>query len=286
MSAVSHAQAPSGKRFQPGYLALAIGAVVVAALPLLFTTRYSTNLLVLGAAMCIGTLGLVVVLGYAGQISLAQAAFYGIGAYAVALGTTRWEINWWLALLLGLLVAGAAGAILGMATLKLGGHYLAMVTICFQVIFTLIATNWIALTGGPDGISNIKRPPFFVPINTTQRYAWFALAALLLVGGLVWWLRNTVLGRSMRAIRENEIAAEALGVNTPRVKVIAFTISAVIGALGGRNLCLRLSLHQPGHIQLRSRGGIPGHGAGGRYRIRPGRHPGSQPAHLLAGVAA
>jgi branched-chain amino acid transport system permease protein len=233
MSAVTDAQAPSRIRFRPGYLALALGAVVVAVLPLLFTTRYSTNLLILGAAMSIGTLGLVVVLGYAGQISLAQAAFYGIGAYAVALGTTRWEINWWLALLLGLIAATVAGAVLGMATLKLGGHYLAMVTICFQVIFTLVLTNWVAVTGGPDGISNIKRPPFFVPLNSAQRYAWFALAALLLVGALVWWLRDTVLGRSMRAVRENEIAAEALGVNTPRVKVIAFTFSALIGALGG-----------------------------------------------------
>jgi branched-chain amino acid transport system permease protein len=142
-------------------------------------------------------------------------------------------MNWWLALVLGLAAAALAGALLGMATLKLGGHYLAMVTICFQVIFTLVLTNWVAVTGGPDGIGNIKRPPFFVPLNSAQRYAWFALAALFVVGALVWWLRETVLGRSMRAIRENEIAAEALGVNTPRVKVIAFTISAVIGALGG-----------------------------------------------------
>jgi len=110
MSAVTDAQAPSRMRFRPGYLAMAIGAVIVAVLPLLFTTRYSTNLLILGAAMSIGTLGLVVVLGYTGQISLAQAAFYGIGAYAVALGTTRWDINWWLALLLGLIAAAVAGA--------------------------------------------------------------------------------------------------------------------------------------------------------------------------------
>jgi branched-chain amino acid transport system permease protein len=207
--------------------------VVVAVLPLLFTTRYSTNLLILGSAMGIGTLGLVVVLGYAGQISLAQAAFYGIGAYAVALGTTHGGINWWIALVLGLAAAAVAGGILGTATLKLGGHYLAMVTICFQVIFTLIATNWIAFTGGPDGISNIKRPPFIIPLDSVQRYAWFALTALYLVAGLVWWLRDTALGRSMRAVRENELAAEALGINTPRVKVIAFTLSAVLGALGG-----------------------------------------------------
>ena len=233
MSHSTTGYASARPRFRSGYLALALGAVVVAVLPLLFTTRYSTNLLILGAAMGIGTLGLVVVLGYAGQISLAQAAFYGIGAYAVALGTTQWGVNWWVALVLGLAAAAVAGGILGTATLKLGGHYLAMVTICFQVIFTLIATNWIAFTGGPDGISNIKRPPFIIPLDSVQRYAWFALTALYLVAGLVWWLRDTALGRSMRAVRENELAAEALGINTPRVKVIAFTLSAVLGALGG-----------------------------------------------------
>lgn len=226
-------RAPARPRLRFAFLALALGAVLVAVLPLLFTTRYSTNLLILGAALGIGTLGLVVVLGYAGQISLAQAAFYGIGAYAVALGTTHWGMNWWVALLLGLAAAAVAGGILGTATLKLGGHYLAMTTICFQVIFTLIATNWISFTGGPDGISNIKRPPFIIAVNSVQRYAWFALTALYLVAALVWWLRDTALGRAMRAVRENELAAEALGVNTPRIKVIAFIFSAVLGALGG-----------------------------------------------------
>ncbi|HSB71599.1 MAG TPA: branched-chain amino acid ABC transporter ATP-binding protein/permease [Candidatus Methylomirabilis sp.] len=230
---VKKAPSPLWLTLRPGYLALTLGAVVVSLLPLFYTSRYTTNLLILGASWAIATLGLVVVLGYAGQISLAQAAFYGIGAYAVALGTTRWALDWWLALILGLLAATLAGAVLGSTTLKLGGHYLAMVTICFQIIYTLITTNWIAVTGGPDGISNIKRPPFLVPLNSAQRYAWFALAALWLVAGLVWWLRDTALGRAMRAIRENELAAEALGVDTRRVKVIAFTLSAVIGALGG-----------------------------------------------------
>ena len=228
-----HSKQTAARLLKPGYLALALGAVVVVLLPLIFTSRYTTNLFVLGSSWGIATLGLVVVLGYTGQISLAQAAFYGIGAYAGALGTTRWDVNWWLALLLGLIAATLAGAVLGSTTRKLGGHYLAMVTICFQIIYTLVTTNWIAVTGGPDGISNIKRPPFFIPLNSAQRYAWFALTVLLLVAGLVWWLRDTVLGRGMRAIRENELAAEALGVDTRRVKVIAFTISAVIGALGG-----------------------------------------------------
>ena len=220
-------------RGRSGAAAVALGLALVAALPFAVTTRYGTNLLILAAAWSISTLGLTVLLGYTGQISLAQATFFGIGAYAVALGTSRWGIDWWLALPIGLAAAGAAGVVLGMTTLKLGGHYLAMVTICFQIIFSQIAINWVAVTGGPDGISGIRRPRFLVPLDTAQRFAWFALGALFLVGVGVWLLKDSALGRSMRAVRENELAAEALGVDSLRVKVTAFALSAVIAALGG-----------------------------------------------------
>jgi branched-chain amino acid transport system permease protein len=210
-----------------------MGAALAAALPLFVTTRYGTNLIILAAGWGISTLGLTVLLGYAGQISLAQATFYGIGAYTVALGTARWGLDWWPALPLGLLAAAAAGIVLGMTTLKLGGHYLAMVTICFQIIFTQVATNWVPVTGGPDGISDVHRPSLGVPLNTAQRYAWFALGALFLAGVLAWLLKDSALGRSMRAVRENELAAEALGVDSLRVKVTAFAVSAMMAALGG-----------------------------------------------------
>jgi branched-chain amino acid transport system permease protein len=214
-------------------LALACGLAIVVVLPLAVTSRYATNLVVLAAAWSIATLGLTVLLGYTGQISLAQATFYGIGAYAAALGTTRFGLDFWVALPIGLGLAAGMGFVLGMTTLKLGGHYLAMVTICFQIIFSLLAVNWIAVTGGPDGISNIVRPALIVPLGTAQRYAWFSLGALLVVATFVAWLKQTSLGRSMQAVRENELAAEALGVDTFRVKVIAFTLSAAIAALGG-----------------------------------------------------
>jgi branched-chain amino acid transport system ATP-binding protein/branched-chain amino acid transport system permease protein len=216
-----------------GAAAVALGLALVAALPLVIRSRYGTNLLILAAAWSISTLGLTVLLGYAGQISLAQATFFGIGAYAVALGTSRWALSWWAALAIGLAAAATAGVVLGMTTLKLGGHYLAMVTICFQIIFSQIAVNWAVVTGGPDGISGIRRPRLFIPLDTAQQYAWFALGALFLVGVGVWLLKDGALGRSMRAVRENELAAEALGVDSLRVKVTAFALSAVIAALGG-----------------------------------------------------
>ena len=90
------------------------------------------------ATYAIGVLGLVVVLGYCGQINIAQAAFFGIGAYAVALGTVDYQLNFFIALALGVVVSGAAGLLLGLASLRLGGHYLGMVTISFQQILTLL----------------------------------------------------------------------------------------------------------------------------------------------------
>ncbi|BDG60180.1 branched-chain amino acid ABC transporter ATP-binding protein/permease [Caldinitratiruptor microaerophilus] len=221
-------------RVRPAYLAGLLGLALVVGLPQLVTSRYGTNLLILGAAWGVVALGMTVVLGYTGQISLTQAAFYGIGAYAVALLTTRAGWSWWPALLVGMALAALAGVLLGMTTLKLGGHYLAMVTISFQIIFTLVLANWIPVTGGPDGISGIKRPSLGpIALDSATKYAYFALGILFLVAVLVAWLKHTALGRAMRAVRENELAAEALGVDTLRVKVTAFTLSALLGALGG-----------------------------------------------------
>ncbi|HLN60901.1 MAG TPA: branched-chain amino acid ABC transporter ATP-binding protein/permease [Symbiobacteriaceae bacterium] len=215
------------------YLGLLLGAIAVGVLPLLFDTRYATNLLILAAAWGVSALGLTVLLGYTGQISMAQATFYGIGAYAVALGTTKYHTNWWLALAVGIMAAAMFGTFLGMATLKLGGRYLAMITIGTQIIFSLFLLNSIKFSGGPDGISGIKRPPFFFDVRTAHDYAWLALGLLFIVAIFVWWLRNTTLGRSMVAVRENELAAEAMGVDTVRTKVIAFVISGMLGAIGG-----------------------------------------------------
>lgn len=219
--------------FKPSYLLFAVGVMAVILLPLIFTTRYSVNLLILASTYGIATLGLTVLLGYSGQISLAQAVFYGIGAYTIGLGTTHFGLNWWVALLMGMSLAALFGLVLGFTTMKVGGHYLAMVTICVQIIFTLVLMNWRGLTGGPDGIAGIPRPSFFVPMTSAQSYAWFSLTVLLLAIIFVWILRDRRLGLAMRAVRENEIAAESLGVNTVQVKITTFVICAVLGALGG-----------------------------------------------------
>ncbi len=209
-----------------GAAALAAAAAAVVT-PL---SAYALNLLMQAATYAIAVLGLTIVLGYAGQINLAQAAFFGLGAYSVALGTTAFAAPFWIALAAGVVIAAVAGAVLGLTSLRLGGHYLAMVTISFQTILTLILTNWVAFTRGPDGVPNIRRPEFF---TGSGPYLGLCIAALFVVAWFVWRLKTTKLGRAMQAVRDNELAANVVGVNGYATKVAAFTLSAVLGGFGG-----------------------------------------------------
>ncbi len=211
-----------------GFAALAAAAVAV--VTLMPMEDYTLHILVQTATFAIAVFGLTVVLGLCGQINLGQAAFFGIGAYAVGLGTAALHLNFWVAMVIGLGVATVAGALLGMTTLKLGGHYLAMVTISFQQIMTLVMVNWIAVTRGPDGVSGIQRPALF---QSSQAFLGLCVFAMALVGYFVWRLPNTRLGRAMRAVRDNELAASVAGINVYKVKVAAFALSAILGAIGG-----------------------------------------------------
>ena len=214
-------------------LAVAIVAVLAAS-TLAPQSGYILNIVMQAATYAIGVAGIVVVLGYCGQISLAQAAFFGLGAYGVGLGATDYGLPFGVALLLGIGVALVFGVALGLASLRLGGHYLAMVTISFQEILTLVLNNWIGLTHGPDGVKSIPRPQ--IPGLDTQRgdhYLALCLVVLMSVVWLTWRLKGSRLGRQMQAVRDNEIAASTCGIDIFRTKVLAFAISAILGGLGG-----------------------------------------------------
>ncbi len=214
---------------------LALAIVAVLALSALIPSQgYTLNILMQAATNAVAVTGLVVVLGYCGQISLAQAAFFGLGAYGVALGTTDYGLHFFAALPLGIAAALLFGVLLGLASLRLGGHYLAMVTISFQQILTLVLTNWIGLTHGPDGVRGIGRP--HVPglrLEDGDRYLTLCLVVLVCVTWFVWRLKTSRLGRAMQSVRDNEIAASTCGIDVFRTKVLAFAISAVLGGLGG-----------------------------------------------------
>jgi len=222
---------PASKPLLIRHLPYFIGAAIVVALAA--TMRfdgYILNILMQATTFAIAVFGLSVVLGLCGQINLAQAAFFGFGAYAVGIGTSDYQISYWLCLVAGCLMALVAGAVLGMSTLRLGGHYLAMVTISFQQIVTLVMINAIWLTHGPDGVGRIGRPDLF---KDSQAYLAFCVAMLALVGYFVWHLPDTRLGRAMRAVRDNELAAGVVGIDVFRTKVYAFALSAVLGGLAG-----------------------------------------------------
>jgi branched-chain amino acid transport system permease protein len=219
----------------PTLIGLGILAIAAAVVPYLFdVSAYVVQMFMQAVTYAVAVLGMVVVLGYTGQINLAQAAFFGFGAYGVALGTVAGELNFWISLALGVGTATLAGLALGMTTIRLGGHYLAMITISFQQIFDLVLVNWIEVTRGPDGIAGIPRPSLFGrELADDRAYLLFCAIALYALVFAVWWLPNTRLGRAMRSVRENELAAEVVGVHTLRIKVVAFSLSALLGAIGG-----------------------------------------------------
>lgn len=229
------APVPAAKARSGRLVLLLILAAALPVIPFVFPiSPYVLNITMQAVTYAVAVLGLTIVLGYTGQINLAQAAFFGVGAYAVGLGTAVMGLNFWLSLLLGIGVATLAGFLLGLTTLRLGGHYLAMITISFQQIFDLVLVNWVDVTRGPDGISGIPRPSVFGHVISDDRgYLILCAVALYATMLLVWWLPNTRLGRAMRAVRENQLAAEVTGVNTLKVKVIAFTLSATLAGLAG-----------------------------------------------------
>lgn len=218
---------PALIRHAPYFIGAAILVVLAATMRF---DGYVLNILMQATTFSIAVFGLSVVLGLCGQINLAQAAFFGFGAYAVALGTTALQLDYWLCLIAGCVLALVAGALLGLSTLRLGGHYLAMVTISFQQIVTLVMVNAIWLTRGPDGIGNIRRPALFAE---SQSFLAFVVAVLAIVGYLVWRMPETRLGRAMRAVRDNELAAGVVGIDVFRTKIYAFAICALLGGLAG-----------------------------------------------------
>ena len=227
MSAPAIAQAQPWRGVLP---AVRAAIVLVAVAQMAPGSGYTLNIMMQAVTYAIAVAGLVVVLGYCGQISLAQAAFFGLGAYGTALGVVDYHLPFFAAFLVGVAIAGVFGLVLGFASLRLGGHYLAMVTISFQQILTLVLTNWISLTHGPDGVSGIARP---AGLSSGPAYLSLCLVALVLVTLYAWRLKTSSLGRAMQAVRDNEIAAGTCGIDVLRTKVFAFGISAVLGGIGG-----------------------------------------------------
>lgn len=215
--------------------AVAVGVVILLALfPLLGARPYYIRLMNLAGIYVILTLGLNFCVGMAGQISFAQAAFFGIGAYASALLTLRAGVPFWAALPLSALIALVFGVLLGLPALKVSGHYLAVVTIGFSEIVRLVLLNWKEVTYGAEGVKNIPVPRIGgFALNTDLTYYYLVLPAVLFAAFVSIRIQHSRVGRALHAIRTSDLAAEVMGINTRYYKILAFALSAFFGGIAG-----------------------------------------------------
>jgi len=194
---------------------------------------YVLHLAILAGIYIILTLSLNLIIGYAGQVSLGHAAFYGIGAYASALVSLHWHFPFPAAVLAAILGAGLCGFALGLPTLRLKEDYLAIVTLGFGVIVDLVFLN-LDITGGPDGLPGIPPPSFSgLSLREPWQYLILVVLAVLLVLVATYRLVDSYHGRALRAIRDHEITAQVMGINTPAYKVLIFTLAAALAGLAG-----------------------------------------------------
>ena len=195
--------------------------------------RYYTQMLALAGIYAIVAQGLNLLAGYTGQTSLGHAGFYAVGAYTGALLATKLGLGFWSALPASVLLAAAAGLLVALPALKLEGPYLAMVTIAFGIIVDSVLIEWADLTGGTQGGLNIPRPMVAGARLPLERQFVLIVAAAAAATLLMRNLVRSPWGRAFLAVRDNPIAAQAIGLSTRRVKVVAFTISAALAGAGG-----------------------------------------------------
>ena len=222
------------RRLLPGVL----GAALLLAAPLAVRNSF---LLHVGILMLMWTLlgaAWNVLGGFAGQVSFGHAALFGIGAYATIILYLRAGLAPWWGIPLGGLLAALASLPIGLLCFRLRGPYFSLATLAVAEIVKLVALNWEAVTNGPVGFLITALPPVRLgglAVDWESKAPFYLLAALLALGALAAtaWLRRSRLGASLVAIRENEDAAEAVGIDTVRAKVLTFALSAFLAGMGG-----------------------------------------------------
>lgn len=247
-----------------------MAALVVAAIIPFFCDNYIVDVALTIATYGILALGLNIVVGYAGLLDLGYAAFFAIGAYTTALMETLLNLSFWETIPFCLVFAGIAGVIIGYPTLRLRSDYLAIVTLGFGEIVRIIATN-LDITGGPNGLYGINPASVGgVQLTSPKEVYFLGLIFLLIVLVFVIRLGSSRIGRAWTSIREDEPAAEAVGVPTLRIKMLAYVMGALIGGLGGSLFAARFGAIDPTSftytqsvtilivVVLGGRGSIPG----------------------------
>lgn len=216
------------------YTPLWVMALFLLALPWMLPNHYFLNITVIMGIYTLITIGLNLLIGYAGQISLGHAAYFGLGSYTVAILTTLYKWDTLLALITAAFFTALAAWIIGKPTLKLKGHYLAMATLGFSFIVQILMAELTGLTGGPQGISGIPKLSVLGYRFSGDFELYFLVWGLVVIVQMmtIHLIRGKI-GRAFLAIHTNETAAESLGINTARLKLTVFIISAALAALAG-----------------------------------------------------
>lgn len=217
--------------------AIAVAALIVV-LPAFFPSAYYYRIGVLVFIFALAVVGLNLLMGFAGQVSLGHAGFLGIGAYSVAIGPVHLGVPSWLCLFGGALLSGIAAFLVGRPILKLKGHYLAVATLGLGLLLAIVLTNEARWTGGPDGMSVPRLELFGWSVRGATTWYWIAGATFVAGFVLALNLLDSPTGRALQAIHDSEIAARVLGVDVARKKLAIFVISAVYASVAGSLLAL------------------------------------------------
>jgi branched-chain amino acid transport system permease protein len=213
------------------YLAI---VAIIALIPLFISNLYYIQILIFIGIYIILALSLNLLNGYVGLLSIGHAAFYGIGAYASAKLVMEMGVPFPLAMLGSGMIAGVFGYLIAKPTLRLSGIYMTLATLGFNMIFFLVLQNWMSFTNGPLGIMDIPSPSIFgYVIESRVQYYYLIFFLVLLTVGSMHRLMTCRFGRALVGIRENELAAEAMGVHTTRYKIQAFVLAAFYAGIAG-----------------------------------------------------
>jgi branched-chain amino acid transport system permease protein len=218
-------------------IVIAIAALILI-LPLVLPSTYYLRIAALVFIFSIAVLGLNLLMGFAGQVSLGHAGFFGIGAYAVAIGPTHLGVPSWASLIAGVALAGGLAFVVGRPILRLKGHYLAVATLGMGLLIAMVFTNEARWTGGPDGMPVPRLLLFEWTARGSITWYWISGSTLVLASLVAVNLIASPTGRALRAIHDSEVASSVLGVDVARYKLLAFVLSAIYAAIAGAYLAL------------------------------------------------
>ncbi len=211
-----------------------IFAILLLTVPFFFKGGYLLNVLIFVGIHTMLAIGLNLLLGFAGQISLGHAAFFGLGAYFSGILTVTYGVNAWLAMLIAAFAVGTMAFLVGFPILKLKGHYLAMATLGLGIIIYIVFNEAVDFTGGPSGFSgipNLSLGGLVFDSDFKNFYLIWSIALAVMLFSIN--LAHSRIGRALRAIHDSEVAARVMGINARFLKVQIFALSAVISAIAG-----------------------------------------------------